>query len=471
MAGREENIIEKESFRDKISTVDAEGKRIWLYPKKPSGKFTAYREYVGYCFLALFIAAPFIRINEEPLILLNILERHFVLFGVVFWPQDFHLFLLGMLTFIIFIVLFTVIYGRVFCGWACPQTIFMEIVFRKIEYFIEGDWKDQKVLDRSPWNANKILRKSAKHFIFFVISFFISNLFLTYIIGSDAWLKIISESPASHLGGLSSMIVFTGVFYSVYARFREQICTTICPYGRLQGVMLDKNSIVVAYDYIRGEKRAHIRKNEDRKLADKGDCIDCNHCVHVCPTGIDIRNGIQMECINCTACIDACDTIMEKVGMPKGLIRLDSEEGIAKQEKFRWTKRILGYSFVLILLIGILVTLLVTRPDVETSVLRTPGMLYQTLENGNYSNLYNIKIINKTRKTFPLEFKLEDIKGEIKMVGQTPEAKSKSISEGAFFIVLNKNEITKMKTRINIGVYENGKRIETVNTTFVGPAQ
>jgi len=459
-----------DSFRDTIATVDKDGDRIWIYPKKPKGKFTRYRDYVGYSLLAMLFVAPFIRIEGEPLILLNVLDRHFVFFGVVFWPQDFHLFLLGMLTFVLFVVLFTVVYGRIFCGWACPQTIFMELVFRKIEYWMEGDWKEQKALDAAPWDTTKIAKKSVKHFLFFATSFVISNLFLSYLIGTDGLWKIVSDSPQNHLGQLGAMVVFTYVFYFVYARFREQVCTTVCPYGRLQGVMLDKNSINVMYDYVRGESRGFIQRGEDRKQVGKGDCIDCGICVHVCPTGIDIRNGTQLECINCTACIDACDSVMQKIGCDTGLIRYASEEGIAKGQPFKWTKRVIAYTVVLMLLVVSLAALLITRPEVETSILRTPGMLYQSQGKGMYSNLYNLKVVNKTHKAISLQFKLENKKGEIRTVGQEPDVKPKSIAEGAFFIVLNEKDLTSMKTKLKVGVYDGNELIETVETTFIGPA-
>ena len=462
-------VIEPESFRDHIATVDKDGKRIWMYPKKPKGKFTRYRNYVGYTLLALFFIAPFIRVNEEPLIMLNVLERHFVIFGIVFWPQDFHLFLLAMLTMVVFVVLFTVVYGRVFCGWACPQTIFMELVFRKIEYWIEGDWKAQKLLDQSAITSTKIFKKSAKHATFFLLSFLISNLFLTYIIGTEAWWTMVTDDTENHIGNLSAMLIFTSIFYFVYARFREQVCITVCPYGRLQGVMLDKKSVVVGYDYIRGEARAKIHKNEDRTLAGKGDCIDCHHCVDVCPTGIDIRDGLQMECINCTACMDACDDILSKVGLPAGLIRYTSEEGIREGKQLRFTKRIIAYSTVLLALIIALATLLITRPDVETSILRTPGILYQKQGDNAYSNLYNLKIVNKTRRLLSLNLKLENVAGEIKMVGEMPSVKPQAITEGALFIILPDRSATTIKTKIEIGVYDGNRQIETVRTTFISP--
>jgi len=229
------------------------------------------------------------------------------LLGQVFWPQDIFLFMLASLVFVVCIVLFTIAFGRIFCGWICPQTIFMEMVFRKIEVWIEGDGNKSKKLDAGPWDKDKIRKKILKHFLFVVVSFLIANTFLAYIIGSENLLKIIIEPVDRHWVGFFSIWVFTIIFYLVYSRVRELVCTVICPYGRLQGVLMDKHTLVVAYNDVRGEPRGKLDKTG---LLGTGDCVDCGLCVAVCPTGIDIRNGTQMECINCTACIDACDTVV-----------------------------------------------------------------------------------------------------------------------------------------------------------------
>ncbi|MDX5347547.1 MAG: cytochrome c oxidase accessory protein CcoG, partial [Hymenobacteraceae bacterium] len=387
-------------FRDHISTVDEAGKRIWLYPKKPKGKLYNYRKLVSYGLLALLFAGPFLKINGLPVLMLNVVERKFIIFGMIFWPQDFFILLLGFLALIVFIILFTVVYGRVFCGWVCPQTIFLEMVFRRIEYFIEGDYTKQKALDKAAWNTEKIIKRVSKHGIFLLISFVIANLFLAYIIGPEALFKIVTDSPLNHLGGFISLLVFTGLFYGVFAKFREQVCTIACPYGRLQGVMLDKQSIVVAYDYGRGEPRGKLRKNQERTI---GDCIDCNQCVQVCPTGIDIRNGAQqLECINCTACIDACNDIMRMIDKPEGLIRYATEESIEKGIKWKANTRMYAYTAVLVVLVGALATLLLTRSNVEATVMRAQGQLYQLTDNGHVRNLYNISLINKTNEAKPI---------------------------------------------------------------------
>jgi cytochrome c oxidase accessory protein FixG len=276
---------------------------------------------------------------------------------------------------------------------------------------------------------------------------------------------LVQDGIFVHFGTFSSLIIFTFVFFFVYLWFREQVCIIVCPYGRLQGVLLDKNSILVAYDYIRGEPRG---KMSDTR-ADKGDCVNCTACVRVCPTGIDIRNGTQLECVNCTACIDACDEIMEHVGKPKGLIRYASENNIAKKEKTAYTFRLKMYTVVLIGLLIFLATLLITRDDVSVRVMRTAGQMYQRQDSATISNLYNIKLANKTRKLIHLELKLENIEGEIKMIN-TINVPKESYFQTSFFVYLKHVQIKKRKTKIKIGIYQKGKKIETVAVSFLGPS-
>jgi len=462
-----------QSFRDSIATVDDEGKRNFIFPKKPKGKLYNYRTWVSIGLLTLLFAGPFLRINGKPILLLNIIERKFIIFGQVFWPQDFYIFVLAMLAGLVFIVLFTVVFGRVFCGWVCPQTIFLEMVFRKIEYWIDGDFGQQKRLDKQPWNAEKIRKRALKHTIFFIISFLIANTFLAYIIGSDELISIITDEPSEHIAGLFSILIFTGVFYMVFSWFREQVCIVACPYGRLQGVMLDRKSIVVAYDYIRGEKRGKYRKNEDRAATDKGDCIDCHQCVHVCPTGIDIRNGTQLECVNCTACIDACDKMMEGVGLPKGLIRYASEEAIVEKKQKIFTTRSIAYSVVLTLIVSIVGFLLFSRTDVDASILKTYGQQYQKRENGMVSNLYNYKIINKTFENIEGELRLLNVEGEIELIGSDGfQLKSESLTEGTFFVILELDDLKSRESEVEIGVFdENGEMLDKVVTSFLAPVK
>jgi cytochrome c oxidase accessory protein FixG len=459
----------EESFRDSIATVDKQGKRIWLYPKKPSGRFTRWRNALGLVLLGFLFAGPFIRIGGEPLLKIDILERRFILFGQTFWPQDIHLFVLAFIAGVIFIALFTVVFGRLFCGWVCPQTIFMELVFRRIEYWIEGDRNHRIALDKAPWNAEKIMKKAGKHAIFFGISFLIGNTFLAYIIGSEQLIAIITEPPSAHLGGLIAMLGFSTVFYGVFAFLREQVCTTICPYGRLQGVLLDRDSVVIAYDRVRGEQRAKFRKGEDRAAMGKGDCIDCKACVVVCPTGIDIRNGTQLECVNCTACIDACDHIMDSIGKPRGLVRYASENEIAENKAFRFTTRMKAYSAVLAVLVAVIVALIATRSDVEATLLRTPGLLYQKQDDGRLSNLYQFRVVNKTSKHLPIRFVVEEPAGEVKLAGVDIAVDGASLTEGQLFILLPPTAVNPGSTKLRVAVYSGDERLETITTVFSGP--
>jgi len=463
-----------QSFRDSIGTINEEGSRKWIYPKKPSGKHYNLRTWVSILLLTLLFSGPFIRVGGKPLLLFNILERKFILFGQVFWPQDFYIFVLVMLAGILFVVLFTVVFGRLFCGWVCPQTIFMEMVFRKIEYWIEGDFRQQKKLNDSPWNSEKIRKKGIKHAIFFFISFLISNTFLAYLIGSDELMKIITDNPLDHIGSLVSILIFTGVFYWVFSWFREQVCIVACPYGRLQGVMLDRNSIIVAYDYIRGEMRGKFKKNENREEASKGDCIDCNQCVHVCPTGIDIRNGTQLECVNCTACIDACDHMMENVGLPKGLIRYDSEEGIVSQNRNIFSARTIAYMVVLVLIMGVMTFFLLSRTDVDATILKTYGQQYQKRENNQVSNLYNFKIVNKTFEDIDAEIRMIDGEGEIQIIGQQQDfvIPSEALAEGTFFLIRDMAKIDDRETDLKLGIFnKEGLLLDEVKTSFLAPVK
>jgi polyferredoxin len=482
-----------ELYRDHIATVDQQGKRVWVYPKKPKGRFTSARTYLSWVYLVFLFGAPFLKINGNPFLQINIVTRHFYVFGMHFTTQDFHLFVLAMLTLVVFIILFTVIYGRIFCGWVCPQTIFLEMVYRKIEYWIEGDSNAQRRLNSSPWTSEKIIKKVGKQVIFFAIAVLISNTFLAYIIGVEEVYRIATEPIIQNLGGFSAMLIFSFAFFFVFSWLREQVCIAICPYGRLQGVLLDKNSIVVHYDQVRGEPRGKIKKDVVQKPASPldtiqssivqsekavalemvealpnaaspleavqkalGDCIDCKLCIHVCPTGIDIRNGTQLECVNCTACIDACDEVMDKVNRPRGLIRYASANSIETKTQKIFTPRVKAYSVVLGLLLVLNVVLFSMRSDVEVLLLRTPGMLFQKVGKDKISNLYNYEIINKTGDSFPIEFRLVKPRGVIKLVGKAPQTKAAEITEGALFVEIERKYLQGHKNRIEAIKESNG---------------
>jgi cytochrome c oxidase accessory protein FixG len=294
---------------------------------------------------------------------------------------------------------------------------------------------------------------------------------MAYLVGFDEVKELITHSPTEHMAGFTGLVFFTGLFYFIFAFFREQACTVVCPYGRLQGVFLGKNSIVVMYDWLRGEPRGKLKKSDTSIAADKGDCIDCKMCVHVCPTGIDIRNGTQLECVNCTACMDACDSVMDKVKRPSGLIRYASINSVEESRSNLFTTRVVGYSVVLVLLISLLSYFLISRSPIETTVLRVPGTLYQEQPNNRISNLYNIQFINKTFEAKNLSIKLEGFPdGTIKKVGESAlDIPANGDIDGIFFIELPKGSLKNAKTKLVIDVIENGQVIDRAKTTFFSP--
>lgn len=470
MAKKNQNPnLNPDTFRDALASVREDGKRNWVYPKKIKGFFFRYRTYLSWVLLAILFAGPFIKVDGRPYMLFNILERKFIIFGAVFWPQDTHLLIFLLLIFFVFVILFTVVFGRIWCGWACPQTLFMEMVFRKIEYLIEGDANQQKALNESPWTGEKIWKKGLKISIFAFFSLLIGHLVMAYLIGVDQVKEIVTQPPTEHMAGFIGLVAFSGIFMFVFAWFREQACIVVCPYGRLQGVLLDDNSINVMYDYVRGEPRAPIRKNV-AEPAPKGDCIDCGLCVQVCPTGIDIRNGTQMECVNCTACIDACDEVMVKVERPTGLIRYASENSIKEGFQKLLTGRVKGYTVILGVLVVAFVALLATRADLEGTITRFPGMTYQAREGGKVSNLYNITLINKTFERQRVDIEALSAGMDVEIVGAKEwvlEPQSKF--EGRFFLVRNSDEVKVPQEKVMLSLSSQGEEFEEVKTNFMAP--
>ncbi|WP_288459196.1 cytochrome c oxidase accessory protein CcoG [uncultured Chryseobacterium sp.] len=463
----------EESFRNSVGTMDETGRRKWVYPRKPKGKFTNYRDYITYLLLVIFFTLPFVKINHNPFLLLNVIDRKFFIFGQPFYLQDFFILALGAVTSVIFVMLFTVVFGRIFCGWLCPQTIFMEGVFRKIEYWIEGDRNKQMKLDRQEWNSEKIKKRLTKWSVYAVLSVVITNFMFMYIVGYEEVFRIITEGPAENPLKFLAMICFTAVFYFVFSWLREQVCTLVCPYGRLQGVLIDQQTINVYYDFKRGENRSKWKKDEDRKAVGKGDCIDCNQCVVVCPTGIDIRNGQQLECVNCTACIDACDEIMVKVGLPKGLIRYATEAEIENQEKFKFTGRMKATTVILTLLIGFLGFLMYDRGSMEAKFIKPAGSTF-FIKNGKITNTFIYTLLNKSNEKKTLTIKVLNPKNaEINFFGNEKIIlKGDQILKGNINISFPEKEIRFSKQNMTIGVFdEKGNLVDSFETVFEGPFQ
>jgi len=456
-----------EHYGNKVSTVDNEGKRKWIYAFQPRGKFYKYRTWLSWFYIILFFGMPFIKINGNPIFLFNIPEGKFSLFGQLFLPQDFVILAIAMLLGIVLIIVFTLLFGRVFCGWVCPQTIFMEMMFRKIEFWIEGPAHVQmKMAKQKVKPKSYYIKRGLKHIIFFGLSFIIANTFLSYIIGVDVLIEIIRAPFGQHLVGFIALLAFTAVFYFVYAYVREIVCTVICPYGRLQSVLMDKNSMAVAYNYNRGEPRGRKRKGNE----DLGDCIDCGMCVNVCHTGIDIRDGLQMECVNCTACMDACDDMMIRVGKPTGLITVASEKQLETntvgEKSFDLRKKLM--ITLLIVLTGAFTALIVSRSIFDSTVMRVPGQLYQENADGTISNLYKIKLVSKSAQTLPYHLEVKEKEAELIYVGQPLDSlRTGEHMEETFFIKISQDKIKSRKEDLHIQIMSEDRVIQTKKVSFL----
>lgn len=466
--------LDPKDFRNHLATADQKGARRWVYARQPKGELYKLRTIVSLVLLALMFGGPFIKINGNPLLLLNIVKAKFVIAGHVFWPQDAAIFAVALLLFITSIIIFTAAFGRLWCGWTCPQTLLMEMVYRRIEYWIEGDIHIQRAAAKNP-TPKTIARKVLKHLVFVLVSFVIGNTLLSYIIGIEQLNAIVTDNPMNHLEGLTFMLLFSALVYAIFARFREQACAYICPYGRFQSALLDENTMLVIYDFRRGEGRKHLKKGEtfdQRHQHGVGDCIDCRSCVTVCPAGIDIRNGTQMECVNCTACIDACNAVSDRIGRPRQLIRWASQNTIEHGTKFKFTPRMAGYAAVVTILAAVLAFLVFTRSDVEATFLRAPGAMFQQLPGDKIENLYTVQLVNKTSRDIVAEIKLLSGTGELQVMGVSPVPVPKeSLAETSVLIQLPMRALDDGRKNLKVGIFAKGKLLQTVNTSFVGPRE
>ena len=475
-------LEDHERFRAELASIAPDGRRRWVYARKPSGRYYKWRTRLSWFLLAFLLLAPFIKVGGHQLVLLNILKREFVFFGVPFWPNDFYLVALLFLTVIITFVLFTATIGRIWCGWLCPQTIFMEMVFRKIEWLIEGPPKEQAKRKAGPWNWDRSWRASTKLVVFAFVSFVIANVFLAYVISSDTLIQDVADGPAAHASLFIGLTFFTFVFFMVFYRFREQACIIACPYGRYMSALVDENTVAVTYDYSRGEKRTKWSKpdNDTRKAAresnitfkrteSKGDCVDCHQCVTVCPTGIDIRNGIQLECVNCTACIDACDEVMDKVGLERGLIRYASQTQIDKGHLTWVTPRIKAYFAMWLVLVLSVVVLFAMRSPLDIVVLRQEGTTWVKTQNG-IGNFYRLQIINKSGEDFPFTIAITEPRGAvITPIGLPTKVASQEIMKGRFIVTIADSLVHSTQTSLTIAVMSNGQQVHTITTSFLTP--
>lgn len=390
----------KQPSRDTLTTVNRDGSRFVIHPADVRGFFTRWRKVSAVILIGIYVLLPWIPINGYPAVFLDVFKQRFHLFGLTLAAQDMWLlfFFISGMAFLLFYV--TAFLGRVWCGWACPQTVFLEHVFRRVERWIEGDAPNRKKLDAAPWSPAKILKRVLKHGIFLLLAAIVAHIFLSYFVSIPELWQWMTDSPFEHWGAFMFMFVSTGALYFNFAWFREQLCIVICPYGRLQSALVDENTLNVAYDYNRGEPRGPV------KDPDAGDCIDCRRCVNVCPTGIDIRQGLQLECVACTACIDACDEIMDKVNRPRGLIRYASDNEL-EGRKTQWLRpRTILYTGLLLLGIAVAGFSFAGLERISANVTRMPGSGFYVTDS-HIRNQFQIRLVNKSTEPLTFQFNLK----------------------------------------------------------------
>ena len=380
-------------------SIQADGRRQKVRVADVAGRFTTWRRRAFVLLILVYALAPLVKVGGQPLILIDLVRRRFYLFGQTFNAQDAWLLFFLVAGGVIGIFVITAIWGRLWCGWACPQTVFLEGVFRPIERWLEGSQQAQLRLARQPLRGHKLRILATKHALYLGAAVLVSNIFVSYFVSYADLRHWIFEAPGEHWGAFVWMAAITGALYVNFAWFREQTCLLLCPYGRLQSALTDDDSLVIGYDERRGEPRGGVHQ------AGAGDCIDCLRCVEVCPTAIDIREGLQMECIGCANCIDACDDIMTRLGRPTGLVRYDSLAGLDGAARRRWMRpRVYLYLVVLALLAGGFSVAAAGRRPFEATLIRQTGAPY-ALENGHYQNLYQIHLVNKTPRSSRFELR------------------------------------------------------------------
>jgi cytochrome c oxidase accessory protein FixG len=430
-------------------TIGTGGRRLWLYPKEVTGPHTRRRTAVAWILLFIYLGVPWLSWNGEPLLKLDVLGRKLVLASRYFWPQDLALFLPAALGAVVVVFLVTARWGRVWCGWACPQTVFLQFLFYPIERLVEGRATDRRARDAGPVTPDWLWRKGAKFLAFGLLSALIANTALAYFWGMDNLLYAIGHPSSQNAAGLAFVAAFSAVFFWVFAYFREQACVLICPYARFQSVLVDAGTSLVAYDQSRGEPRGRGKRGARAGL---GDCVDCSQCVLVCPTGIDIRNGSQLECLGCMRCIDACDRTMEARGFPKGLVRYASLSELERKPAPRIVKaRLAAYGALAALLFGLSAAMLAARGSLAVDVLRRGSTPYIVSGEGAVINTYNLHLRNRRARRISLSVTIE-------VPGQDPAGVPVTDWEGREFAISGGQLLTlPLEVRASRGQFRSGR--------------
>ena len=412
---------------DSLSTINNDGSKFNIHPADVKGSFTTRRRLTAWLLIAVYVLLPWIQINGYPAVFIDLAERRFHLFGLTLLTQDFWVFFFFVsgLAFSLFVLASLV--GRVWCGWFCPYTVFLEHLYRRIERFVDGDAQKRKKLDAAPMDSSKALKRIIKWGLYILASFTLAHIFLAYFISIPQVWQNMHQAPSEHITQFLFIIAFTGIFTFCFGWFREQFCIILCPYGRFQSALTDDETVTVFYDYNRGEPRGKIRKDDTEA---KGDCIDCKRCVNVCPTGIDIRNGIQLECVACSSCIDACNDIMRKVKRPTGLIRYDSAAGLSTGKRKIIRPRILLYVlFTALGLTALSATFMSKAKPFYAGLTRMRQTTYSASEEG-VRNTFVINITNKRNRTAEFTITLLD-KEKLNLVFEDRKLSVDAIQEEA----------------------------------------
>ena len=449
-----------------LPTLNEDGSRRWIRPKPAHGRYWVRRRNVAYALMAIFFLIPFLQLNGKPLILLDLPRREFTLFGNTFLPTDTLLLMLLAVSVVITIFLLTALYGRVWCGWGCPQTVYMEFLFRPIERLFEGGRAGSMALDREGWRGQLDPRRIAKHAVYLVLALFVAHTFLAYFVGVEELSRWVRRSPFEHPTGFFVMALTTGAMFADFAWFREQVCMVACPYGRIQSALLDKHSLIVAYDRGRGEPRSRGKTRAEGT----GDCIDCSACVQTCPTGIDIRDGLQMECIHCTQCADACDEIMRKVNRPEGLIRYSSQAILAGGKPHRLRPRTVLYPAALTLSFGGFLFALNDRPTAEVTVLRGQGQPFVVQQDGRVTNQLRVKVTNRLGSDRSFAISVDGVDSAAVIAPQNPLPVARGHTETtSLFVLLPPRAFVDGERTVTVRVNDATGYEERIPYRLVGP--